>query len=376
MTNQLKTAQFQEKVVIALTPQISKRVDKKIRMELIQQYRKLFAGFALAKWAKKYPWGRAWQNAISLNGAMIMIAKKKLTPNNMAVKYMENVHAAYKQYWSKTIMTHPERDTKTVESDTDLKKMRAHAMRMINDATNKIMEILRRYNERENEIIIEQVQSQEKAQTPKAPAQQQTAQTPASQMATPAPQQTATQMATPAPQQAATQMVAHPQPQKSVAPATAQPQQAVAQMAEPAHARPAKPIAKPNIVATPVTEHVANAKPAMEKPVMAPAVPVKQPQIAQPMVKQQPMVAKQVAPAQKKPYIAPNISVNEVKSHSRNVAPVAPAQKPYVAPTVTTRENAFACEKNRTAIQQAAAKMQIRRQVTIFTINQARQNVA
>ncbi|MBR2412267.1 MAG: hypothetical protein IKB10_01215 [Alphaproteobacteria bacterium] len=364
MTNQLKTAQIQEKVVIALTPQISKRVDKKIRMELIQQYRKLFAGFALAKWAKKYPWGRAWQNAISLNGAMIMIAKKKLTPNNMAVKYMENVHAAYKKYWSKTIMTHPERDTKTVESDTDLKKMRAHAMRMINDATNKIMEILRRYNERENEIIIEQVQSQEKAQTPKAPAPQQAAQTPATQMATPAPQQTATQM------------VAHPQPQKSVAPATAQPQQTAAQMAEPAQARPATPIAKPNIVATPVTEHVANAKPAVEKPVMAPATPAKQPQIAQPMVKQQPMVAKQVAPAQKKPYVAPNISVNDVKSHSRNMAPVASAQKPYVAPTITTRENAFACEKNRTAIHQAAAKMQIRRQVTIFTINQARQNVA
>jgi len=329
MTNQLKTAQFQEKVVIALTPQISKRVDKKIRMELIQQYRKLFAGFALAKWAKKYPWGRAWQNAISLNGAIIMIAKKKLTPNNKAVKYMENVHAAYKQYWSKTIMTHPERDTKTVESDTDLKKMRAHAMRMINDATNKIMEILRRYNERENEIIIEQVQSQEKAQTPKAPAPQQAAQTPA-------------------PQQTATQMVAHPQPQKSVAPATAQPQHAAPQMAKPVHARPAKPIAKPNIVATPAMEHVANAKPAMEKPVMAPTAPAKQPQIAQPMVKQQPMVAKQVTPA----------------------------QKPYVAPTVTTRENAFACEKNRTAIHQAAAKMQIRRQVTIFTINQARQNVA
>ncbi len=363
MTNQLKTAQTNEKVVIALTPQISKRVDKKIRMELIEQYRKLFAGFALAKWSKKYPWGRAWQNAISLNGAIIMIAKKKLTPNNMAVKYIENVHAAYKKHWSKTIMTHPERDTKTVESDTDLKKMRAHAMRMINDATDKIMEILRRYNERENEMIVEQTQSQEKAQTSKTPAPQQTAQTPATQMATPTPQQTATQM------------VAHPQPQKSVAPATAQPQQAVAQMTEPAHARPAKPIAKQNIVATPVSERVANAKPAMEKPVMAPAVPVKQPQIAQPMVKQEPMVAKQVAPVQK-PYVAPNVSVNDVKSPSRNVAPVAPAQKPYVAPTVTERANAFACAENRVAIQRAHAQMQIRRQVTIFTINQARQNAA
>ena len=139
---QEQAVQQQEKVIIKLTPRIAKRVPKEVRAELVKQYRKLFTGFSLAKWTKNNSWGRAWQNGINLNGAMIMIAKKQLTPNNQAVKYMENVHTAYKKHWSKMSMTHPERDTKPKLSDKVLKKMHAHAMRMINDATNAIMDML------------------------------------------------------------------------------------------------------------------------------------------------------------------------------------------------------------------------------------------
>ncbi|MBE6461884.1 MAG: hypothetical protein E7006_03530 [Alphaproteobacteria bacterium] len=378
MTNQTQTAQTQEKVVIALTPQISKRVDKKVREELVKQYRKLFAGFAWAKWAKKHSWGRAWQSGINLNGAMIMIAKKIMTPNNQAVKYLENVHAAYKKHWSKMAMTHPERETKTIASDKNLKKMHAHAVRMINDATNAIMDILRKYNERLKEMVIEQMAEKQQASTKqKQPEQAQTQDSNApehqAQPATPVPQAQPVMGAT----------------QSAAAPAAAKPAVAMPEVARPAAAKPAVTIpevvrpavAKPAVampevarpaVAKPVVATPEVARPAVAKPVVA------MPEVARPAVAKPAVAMPEVArPAvAKRTYSAPQIAVNDVKSHTRNVAPVAKAQKPYEAPTIKERANVFEVGANRIAIKQANERLQIQRRINIFTITQSQQKVA
>ncbi len=393
MTNQTQTAQTQEKVVIALTPQISKRVDKKVREELVKQYRKLFTGFAWAKWAKKHSWGRAWQSGINLNGAMIMIAKKIMTPNNQAVKYLENVHAAYKKHWSKMAMTHPERETKTIESDKNLKKMHAHAVRMINDATNAIMDILRKYNERLKEMVIEQMAEKQQASAKqKQPAQAQT-------QGSNAPEHQA-QPATPVPQaqpvMGATQSASAPAVAKPVVitpevarPAVAKPVVATPEVARPAAAKPA--VAMPEVVrpavAKPAVAMPEVARPAVAKPVVItpevarPAVAkpaVITPEVARPAVAKPAVAMPEVTrpAAAKRTYSAPQIAVNDVKSHTRNVAPVAKAQKPYEAPTIKERANVFEVGANRIAIKQANERLQIQRRINIFTITQSQQKVA
>ena len=372
---QEQAVQQQEKVIIKLTPRIAKRVPKEVRAELVKQYRKLFTGFSLAKWTKNNSWGRAWQNGINLNGAMIMIAKKQLTPNNQAVKYMENVHTAYKKHWSKMSMTHSERDTKPKLSDKVLKKMHTHAMRMINDATNVIMDILRRYNERLNEMIIEQVAERQQGAT-NQPAQKMSQPQNRTPVAQPAP--TAPEMTQPA--VAAEQANTKPVTPQQNALQQVQPQPAVAQMA--AEKAVAKPAVKMPAVAKPAVEIPAIAKPVVAKPaVEMPAVAAKpavaKPAVAKPAVEMpavaRPAVAKSVA--EKRPYTAPQISVNQVKAHTRSAMQMPKEKKTYVAPTLTERKSAFECAKNNVAIKESAERavkqMQIRRQINIFTITQS-----
>lgn len=155
MTTYVNTSE-QQKIVITISSEISKKIDKSVRAQLVEQYRKLFTGFAIVKRAKKYSWGRCWHSALGLTNAMILVSKKIHTPNNPAVKYLESVHGAYKKYWARVIMTHPERDTESDKTNTETQKMHDNGMRMINDATNKIMQIIKMYNEKIQEQIIEQ----------------------------------------------------------------------------------------------------------------------------------------------------------------------------------------------------------------------------
>lgn len=339
MTNQLQPAKNREIIAVAITPEIKQRVDEKTRGELVAQYRKLFTGFSLAKWTKRYSWGRAWQKGVGLNAAMIMMAKQTMSPNNQAVKYLENIHNAYKKHWAKMTMTHPQRDTKTEESDANLKKMYAYAMRMINDATNAIMKILQRYNER----TLEKTVGQEQAIERNMPQTEQT-----KRSAAPAQEQAKAPVAMPAPQQNA---------QKTAS-----------------HAAQAIPTTKPATSKQPVAEKQAAAqqvpvKQAVAQPVVATKTnTAKQPE-SQKAMSAQPVVAK-------KPYVAPSVNVDTVKSHTQNVAPIVKQPKPYVAPTVTQHANAFEMAANRQKMQQATSVLRLRTQINIFTIQQRSQKTA
>lgn len=173
MTTYVNTSE-QQKIVITISSEISKKIDKSVRTQLVEQYRKLFTGFAIVKRAKKYSWGRCWHSALGLTNAMILVSKKIHTPNNPAVKYLESVHGAYKKYWARVIMTHPERDTESDKTNTETQKMHDNGMRMINDATNKIMQIIKMYNEKIQEQIIEQTNhTTQKNKTVSQPQQQQ-----------------------------------------------------------------------------------------------------------------------------------------------------------------------------------------------------------
>lgn len=173
MTTYVNTSE-QQKIVITISSEISKKIDKSVRAQLVEQYRKLFTGFAIVKRAKKYSWGRCWHSALGLTNAMILVSKKIHTPNNPAVKYLESVHGAYKKYWARVIMTHPERDTESDKTNTETQKMHDNGMRMINDATNKIMQIIKMYNEKIQEQIIEQTNhTPQKNKTVSQPQQQQ-----------------------------------------------------------------------------------------------------------------------------------------------------------------------------------------------------------
>ena len=172
MTTYVNTSE-QQKIVITISSEISKKIDKSVRTQLVEQYRKLFTGFAIVKRAKKYSWGRCWHSALGLTNAMILVSKKIHTPNNPAVKYLESVHGAYKKYWARVIMTHPERDTESDKTNTETQKMHDNGMRMINDATNKIMQIIKMYNEKIQEQIIEQTNhTTQKNKTVSQPQQQ------------------------------------------------------------------------------------------------------------------------------------------------------------------------------------------------------------
>ena len=177
--------------------------------------------------------------------------------------------------------------------------------------------------------------------------------TPAAQPAPTAPEMTQ-------PAVAAEQANTKPVPPQQNALQQVQQQPAVAQMtAEKVVAKPA--VEMPAVAAKPAVAKPAVAKPAVEKPA------VEMPAVARPAV------AKPVA--EKRPYTAPQISVNHVKAHTRSAMQMPKEKKTYVAPTLTERKNAFECAKNNVAIKESAERavkqMQIRRQINIFTITQS-----
>ncbi len=157
MNTLLQTTKIPEKLVVTLTADIKNKVPLEIRRNLVQEYRKLFAGLSYMKCKQNYSWGRVWQSALSLTDTMVMLAKQKNAPTNPAVKYLENIHQSHKKHWAQTIMTHPERDNKASVSPEMLDKIYAHGQRWVTQATNALMQILQQYNEHVQELVTEKL---------------------------------------------------------------------------------------------------------------------------------------------------------------------------------------------------------------------------
>ena len=207
MNTQQNIAEQQEKFVINIDPQIAKIVSPIDRKELASAYLQMFSGFAWRNWTNKYSLGRAWQTALAQCGAFADTKNKK----NPAAKYLKNVYETHKKYWSRVIMTHGARENTINPDDNKIKELRAHGERMVREAMDKINLILARYNERTEELIATQAQTQMHTAAQQQQQQQQT-QTPAQadMMAQP--------MARPIePVQVATMPQTHPQARQSVA---------------------------------------------------------------------------------------------------------------------------------------------------------------
>lgn len=351
----IQLSQKSDAVVIPITPEIKQNVDDKTRNKLVQEYRKLFLGLAMAKWTRKHSWGVAWQNAIGVCGALIMVAKQKMTPNNHAVQYMENIHQAYKKYWAKTAMTHPERDTKTKMGDKALKQMHDYAIKNINNATNSIMEILARYNEREQEKVIER-DTLQKAPTPNKQAIKTAPQS------TQQPPQNAPADPTWAPGGQETKQPSQNAPQNTqTMPRTAPHQQVQA-------APTVKPVANSEMqnMAQPVTRTQPVAMPQMERP-------------AKPMAAQayKPAQQKNVAPEIEPRTVTPQAIQQNAKSPEQetkvNTAPPVRQQAPVVP---LGHENKVVQSAKHTQLKQATMKLQIHAQIHIWQASQIRQRAA
>lgn len=232
MNTLLKTTKIPEKLVVTLTADIKNKVPLEIRRNLVQEYRKLFAGLSYMKCKQNYSWGRVWQSALGLTDMMVMLAKQKNAPTNPAVKYLENIHQAHKKHWAQTIMTHPERDNKANVSPEMLDKIYAHGQRWVTQATNALMQILQQYNEHIQELVTENTVQ---------PAPQKSAVVPAPKSA-PAPQrasQRAPERAEGAPSPVA---MSAPAPSAQVVP---QPKRVVNQPAPQVATQPAHRVAQP-----------------------------------------------------------------------------------------------------------------------------------
>ncbi len=242
MQVQQNIADFQEKFVIKLDPKIAKIVSPADRRALAAEYLNMFAGFSCVNWTNKYSLGRAWQTALTQCGAFVDTKNEK----NPAAKYLKNVYASHKQYWSRVIMTHNGRENVINPDDKQIKQYREQGGRMLRAAMDKINLILARYNERTEELIATQAQTQEQKQ-PMAQAQ------PRPQPQAAAPQQPA-QVAQPAPQQMPSQQSLQQQPMAQAQPQVAHQQnmekwvngvRAVGQLQLPASQQAEKSVARP-----------------------------------------------------------------------------------------------------------------------------------
>lgn len=348
----IHSSQKSDAVVIPITPEIKQNVDDKTRNKLVQEYRKLFLGLAMAKWTRKHSWGMAWQNAIGVCGALIMVAKQKMTPNNHAVQYMENVHQAYKKYWAKTAMTHPERDTKTKMNDKALKQMHDYAIKNINNAMNSIMEILARYNEREQEQVIERNQLQK---TPKTNKQE--------LKTVPQPPQKQPSQNTP------TDPTWAPGVQKKEQPSQNAPQNT--------HTVPHQQVQD-----APTLRPVANNKTQNMAQLVTGAQPVAMPQTerpAKPMTAQayKPMQQTTAAPQIKQRTVEPQTIQQNAKSPEQETKVNTAPQAHQLAPVIPLgSENKVAQSAKHTQLKQATMKLQIQTQIHIWQASQIRQRAA
>ena len=142
-------AELQENFAIKLDSNIAKHVDEFDRKIIANAYLKLFSGFARLNWTNNYSLGRAWQTALMQCDAFIKTKNNK-TP---AEKYLKNVFAAHKPYWSRVIMTHKNRDNVIDQNSPHAKQIREHGQKMIRDAIDTVNMILARYNEYTEELV-------------------------------------------------------------------------------------------------------------------------------------------------------------------------------------------------------------------------------
>ena len=157
MEAQKNIAEFQEKFVVPVPANIAKIVDERDRKILADSYLKLYSGFSWINWTKGHSLGRAWQTALTQCESFINTKKN----NNPALKHLRNVFKSHKKYWSRVIMTHHDSENKISGNTDQIAHMRAYGMQLIREAMDKINLILSRYNERIEELGMEQQKVQE-----------------------------------------------------------------------------------------------------------------------------------------------------------------------------------------------------------------------
>ncbi len=123
-----------------------KNIDKKDIDTLNALYKKMFAGLSLLKWSKQNSCGRGWQNAMDICGAMIGVMKKKHHENNPVIKHIDELHNKCKKNWSRTIMTHSDRDNVPTDNPEKLSQMARVGANLFNSATREIEKICAKYN--------------------------------------------------------------------------------------------------------------------------------------------------------------------------------------------------------------------------------------
>lgn len=156
MEKQKNIAEFQEKFVVPVPANIAKIVDERDRKILADCYLKLFSGFAWVNWTGGHSLGRAWQTALTQCESFINTKNS----NNPALKHLRNVFNSHKKYWSRIIMTHRDSGANIAETANSVAQMRAYGMHLIRQAIDKINLILARYNERIEELGMEQQNAQ------------------------------------------------------------------------------------------------------------------------------------------------------------------------------------------------------------------------
>ncbi len=157
MEKQKNIAEFQEKFVVPVPANIAKIVDEGDRKILADCYLKLFSGFAWVNWTGGHSLGRAWQTALTQCESFINTKNS----NNPALKHLRNVFNSHKKYWSRIIMTHRDSGANIAETANSVAQMRAYGMHLIRQAMDEINLILARYNERIEELGMEQQNAQE-----------------------------------------------------------------------------------------------------------------------------------------------------------------------------------------------------------------------
>lgn len=157
MEVQKNITEFQEKFVVRVPANIAKIVDERDRKILADSYLKLYSGFSWINWTNGHSLGRAWQTALTQCESFINTKKN----NNPALKHLRNVFKSHKKYWSRVIMTHRDSGNKISGNADWVAQMRAYGMQLVRQAMDKINLILARYNERIEELGMEQQKVQE-----------------------------------------------------------------------------------------------------------------------------------------------------------------------------------------------------------------------
>ncbi len=348
MEKQKSIAEIQNIFVIEVGADIAKKVSPDDRKKLADAYMTLFSGFTWVNWLNKYSLGRAWQTALMQCGAFVETKNKK----NLAAKYLDNVFASHKKYWSRVIMMHKDSENKINPEAETVKQLRSHAELAIRNAIDVINMVLARYNEHTEELTIENVAGNAKANVAIQQAQENVA--------------TQSVLQSVSVEKGTAENVAWPQ----------QLQPAQMQMPQVNAAAIQMPVAMPVKVAQPIqvknvqlAQVVKSAQ--MPKPIRKQAVePVRLPQMAKVAVAQKKSMPKTVAV--KKPVVR--------KPVAKKLALKKPmVQKPRLHKTVTQKTDArIALIVARKRIEMKQVQMQMTQQQTLklWMLGQQYQNAA